>query len=147
MSEVPQGSRKGQTSDPARARELLEEFVALACELAREWDPVLDVRSYPRALGCFEEVLGDLVGWRDEVRGEPADDDESLEPLNLADLAKVRVWLDRVETHVKDALAAGEDATRPPARRDLGRRTARSALLEARQSLQRLLHVAKRGVG
>jgi hypothetical protein len=80
------------------------------------------------------------------AEGEPDDDDFSIRPLNLADVVQVRAWLDRVETHITDATAAGEDATRPLARRDLGRRTARRELLEARQSLKRLLQAAKRSV-
>jgi hypothetical protein len=66
--------------------------------------------------------------------GDPPAD--HIEPLDLADPEEVRRWLDKLESDIWDAIAAGDDATRPPGERDLGRRMAREHILEARRSLR-----------
>lgn len=70
----------------------------------------------------------------------------ALKPVNLADAAEASAWLAQLREQIDDAVAAGDDATRPPGQRDLGRRSARRAILEAGRSLRELLHAVKRGV-
>lgn len=70
---------------------------------------------------------------------------EPLQPspaLDLADRGAVSAWLVTLRTQVDDALAAGEDATRPLGERDLGRRVARRILLDARDVIRGLLAAA-----
>ena len=55
--------------------------------------------------------------------------------LDWNDAAAVSAWARDVYVQVLDALAAGEDATRPPGRRELGRRAARRIVTEARRKL------------
>lgn len=40
--------------------------------------------------------------------------------LSFADPEAVRVWLAHLRAQIEDAVAAGEDATRPPGQRRLG---------------------------
>jgi len=85
----------------------------------------------------------------DEVHQPPAGGKGGDAPptLDLTDKAAVRAWLAELRTQIEDAVAAGEDATRPPGRRALGRPTARRAILEAKRSIEGLLEVAERGAG
>ena len=69
-----------------------------------------------------------------------------VEPVDLADPEEARRWLDKLESDIYDAIAAGDDATRPPGQRDLGRRMAREHILEAHRSLRLLIEAARRGL-
>jgi hypothetical protein len=70
-----------------------------------------------------------------------------LPPVNFADRAAVRSWLKEVRAQVEDAVAAGEDATRPLGERALGRLTTRRMVIESRHALLQLLEAGERGVG
>ncbi|MFT3773455.1 MAG: hypothetical protein QM820_49395 [Minicystis sp.] len=51
-------------------------------------------------------------------------------------------WARDVHTQARDAAAAGEDATRAPGRRELGRRAARRIIGEASRKLGELFSFA-----
>lgn len=55
--------------------------------------------------------------------------------LDWNDAPAARAWARDVYVQVRDALGAGEDATRPPGRRELGRRAARRILREVERKL------------
>lgn len=78
--------------------------------------------------------------------GGKGGDPPAARPLDLTDRAELRAWLADLRTQIDDALAAGEDATRPPARRELGRRAARRAVVQAGRALDRILAVAEQAV-
>ena len=65
--------------------------------------------------------------------------------LDLTNPVAVRAWLADLRTQVDDLHAAAEDATRPLARRALGRPTARTAIQEAHGAIGHLLSAAERG--
>lgn len=59
---------------------------------------------------------------------------------------EVLAWLALVRDHILDAVAAGDDATRPISKRVLSRAEARRKIYRAEKDLVRLLAAAKRGV-
>ena len=61
---------------------------------------------------------------------------KSPRALDWGDAAAVRAWAHDVYTQARDAIAAGEDATAPPAARELGRAAARRIIKEARTGLE-----------
>lgn len=63
--------------------------------------------------------------------------------LDLTTPAALRAWLAAQRTQIADLYAAAEDATRPLARRALGRPTARAAIHQAHRALQQLLTAAE----
>ena len=65
--------------------------------------------------------------------------------LDFSDREAVRAWLTELRTQIDEVVAAGEDATRPPGERALGRATARGAILAARNALGQMLAAAERG--
>jgi hypothetical protein len=146
MSDVHQGPRRGQATDPFEARANLGRFLEAARVLNGAWDSDLDVPTYPRYLPAFEVFLADLETWREEVEDEPYRAPREFAPLDLTDRAAVRVWLADLRKQIEDATGAGEDATRPFEERDLGPRAARVVLGEARAALQQLLRAAERGL-
>jgi hypothetical protein len=119
MTEVHQRHERRKGADPSLVIARLEAFVDAASALLREWRAAAD---------------------------EPGSVEGGVEPLDLADPEDVRRWLDKLDGDVRDAIAAGEDATRPPGQRDLGRRTAREQILESGRSLQMLVKAARRGL-
>src|SRR5262245_42603513 len=62
--------------------------------------------------------------------------------VDLTDPAARAAWLAAMRESTLDALAAGEDQTRPPGARDLGRREARRILTDAGRSIGQLLAAA-----
>lgn len=62
--------------------------------------------------------------------------------LDWSDPAAVDAWARDVYTQARDGLAAGEDATRPPGLRDLGRHAARGIIEEAARKLDGLYRFA-----
>src|SRR5215468_4264037 len=144
MSEIQHGPAMGQGSDPSRARACLTHFLEAASALHEAWSPILELPTYPRYLPSFDHVVRDLEAWRDEVEDRPYR--EPPKPLDLTDSSAVRAWLTDLHKNIKDAIAAGDDATRPPGERDLGRRTAREHILEAHRSLRLLIEAARRGL-
>jgi hypothetical protein len=62
--------------------------------------------------------------------------------LDFTDPAARTAWLRDVWKQVSDACAAGEDATRAPGARDLGRREARRIIVEATENLTALFEAA-----
>lgn len=56
-------------------------------------------------------------------------------PLDWTDRAAVEAWARTLCMHVYNALHAGEDATRPPGKREFGRRAARRAIRQAEKSV------------
>ena len=147
MSDVVQGPREGQGSDPSAACSRLSRFIDAAHALCEEWDPVLD-RGYPRYLPSFDEFLDALNLWHEAVKErQEVAESKGIEPLNLANPDEVRSWLRQVRVQVDDAVCAGEDATRPLGQRGLGRLIARRMVVEARHALLELLQAAERGIG
>lgn len=57
------------------------------------------------------------------------------ERLDWRDESAVRAWARDVFTQVRDAIGAGEDATRSPGRRELGRRAARRIIRQVDRKL------------
>ncbi len=57
------------------------------------------------------------------------------EKLDWSDPDAVRAWARDILTQARDAIGAGEDATRPPGRRELGRRAARRIIAEADRAI------------
>jgi hypothetical protein len=78
--------------------------------------------------------------------GGKGGDPPAARPIDWSNRDEVRAWLADLRAQVDDAVAAGEDATRPPGRRELGRRAARRAILQAGRALEQILTVAERGV-
>ena len=145
MRELHHRPPGGKGGDPSSARLCLRRFIDAAHALDAAWHPDLDRPTYPRYLPSFDTFVSDLVDWRDEVEERAAVAESDLKPLDLGDPAAVRAWLTDLRAQVDDAMAAGEDATRPLSRRALGRPMARRSLLEARHALQQLLEMAERG--
>jgi hypothetical protein len=55
--------------------------------------------------------------------------------LDWTDHAAVEAWARDLCTQMRDALSAGEDATRPPRKRELGQRAARRLIRQAEKNL------------
>jgi hypothetical protein len=147
MADVPQRPPRRKDPDLSIARERLDAFLAAGDALAQAWHPKLDVSTCPTFLPSFRDLMKALRCWRDEVCEVAAiAEDDALEPLDLADAAQVRTWLTHLEEQIDDAVAAGEDATRPSGLRELGRCMARRKMLEARESLGSLIEMARRGM-
>lgn len=146
MSKVDDPPASGQISASNAARESLARFIEAASALDAAWHPALDCRSYPAYLPSFDSFVHDLIAFRDEFEARSAVAESDVTPLKLTDPAAVRAWLTQLRTEIDDAIGAGEDATRPPGKRTLGRAMARSTLLEARRALTQLLEAAFRGV-
>lgn len=62
--------------------------------------------------------------------------------LDWTDPTAVRRWAHALLTQARDAIAAGEDATRPPAHRELGRQAARRIIAEAEGAIGVLIDAA-----
>lgn len=62
--------------------------------------------------------------------------------LDWSDAAAVQRWGAALRENIDDIAAAGEDQTRPPGARDLGRRAARHTILDGKRSLVRDLAFA-----
>jgi hypothetical protein len=138
--------QRGKGGDPSFARLALSRFVDAALALNDAWHEVLECPTYPRNIGSFDEFVCELQEWLEEAEDRPYTEPPEVKPFVLADPAMVRVWLGELRVQVADALAAGEDATRCPGRRRLGRRAARRTLQEASRAVDQLLEVADRGV-
>ncbi len=121
----------------------LASFIEAAAALLEAWHPSLD-RGRPTYLPALADFLGDLHDWQ-TAAAEPALA-PSAPPLDLTNPAVFRAWLDDLRLQLDDALAAGDDATRPPDQRDLGRRAARRLLFGARASIAALLASAERAL-
>lgn len=67
-------------------------------------------------------------------------------PLPWNDPDEARAWLGDLREQILDALAAGEDATRPLRRRVLSRAEARRKLTAAEQAILALLARAEAGL-
>lgn len=66
----------------------------------------------------------------------------AMKALDFGDPEAVHAWLAPLRARIEDVIAAGEDATRPPDQRGLGRAAARQAIAEARRALEQLLEPA-----
>ncbi len=66
--------------------------------------------------------------------------------LDWTDRAACESWLNALDTAAKDLEAVGEDQTRDPADRDLGRRAARRMHAEAAHSVESLIAFARAGL-
>ena len=66
-----------------------------------------------------------------------------MNALDFGDPEAMRSWLARLRAQIEDVVAAGEDATRPPGQRRLGRAAARRVIKEARRALEQLLEAAE----
>lgn len=89
--------------------------------------------------------MRELEAWVEDIEARPMGSAGEPYVLDLGDREAVRAWLAELRTQIDDAVGAGEDATRPPGRRELGRPTARSAILEARRAIDAMLAAAERG--
>ncbi len=123
----------------------LASFIEAAAALLEAWHPSLD-RGRPTYLPALADFLGDLHDWQAAAAEHAASTSSAPPPLDLADPAVLRAWLADLRLQLDNAVGAGEDATRPPAERDLGRRTARRLLLGARASIASLLLSAERAL-
>ena len=146
MFYVPEWLRTGKHADLPTAIARLEAFIEAGYALYDAWNPKLDVKTYPRGLPSFDEFLLALRYWLDDVNGLADVDDEEGAPLDFEDPAQVRTWLDDLRTQIEDAVAAGEDATRPTRLRALGAMTARQHLLDAQHALRCLMEAAEQGM-
>lgn len=146
MTEVHQRLRGRKAGDPSLVIRRLDAFVAAAEGLLEAWDPVLDAGAYPRRLPSFDEFVAELQEWRDSAKEMDTVKKSNVAPLDFADAKALRIWLDHLHSDIHDAIAAGDDATRPPSQRDLGRTTARAHILESRHTLRHLLEAAERGM-
>ena len=70
---------------------------------------------------------------------------KGTDPLDWSDHEAVRAWLRELRTQIDEIVGAGEDATRPPGERALGRAAARRAILEAQRALGQMLAAAEGG--
>ena len=77
------------------------------------------------------------------VPGAPAAPAPAPPTLDWADPTAVEAWARDLCVHVQDAVGAGEDATRPPGGRELGRRAARRLILEAEKNLTAAFGLAR----
>ena len=68
-------------------------------------------------------------------------------PLDLGDPLAARTWLLSLRETLRDATSAGEDQTRPPGRRRLGRATARETIAEASEAAEAAIATALQSVG
>ena len=69
----------------------------------------------------------------------------AIPALDFGDPEAVRAWLARLRAQIEDAVTVGEDATRPPGRRRLGRAAAREIVEAAGHALGDLLATGDRG--
>jgi hypothetical protein len=86
------------------------------------------------------------------VHAPSAQDGSSLPPsspppIDWGSPPAVRAWLLSLRETFRDAASAGEDQTRPPARRRLGRATARETLTEAIDAAEAAIAHALASVG
>ena len=109
------------------------------------WDPVLERGGYPGYLRSFDEFVEDLKVWAGCV-DEAADVAlRDVDALDFRDAKAVQEWLAALEHAWQDAVAAGDDATRAPGARVLGRAMARSHVVGARHQLLCLMEAARKG--
>ncbi len=145
MAEVHQRRRRRKGGDPSLVVRRLEAFIAAAEALHEAWDPLLDCGGCPRYLLAFADFLEDLRDWMECTKEARDVALSEVEPLDFTDAKEIEQWLDAVDCAAKDAVAAGDDATRSPGRRLLGRATARAHVAEARHKLRSLVEAARRG--
>jgi hypothetical protein len=145
MAEVHQAPSRGKGSAPSLARQRVHELCDAAYNLVDAWDDGLNRRTYPRYLPSFDEFFADLRVWRDDLDEIAEAEDSDLEALDLRDPKAILDWIRNLEAAVEDAIAAGEDATRPLRKRVLGAVTARTHIREARLSFRELVVAAQRG--
>lgn len=145
MPEVHQAPAGGKGGAPPGAHRALLRLVEAAYALRDAWNADLEGPTYPRSLPSFAGLTRELAAWLADLEARPAAPTVEVRPLDLTDPAATRAWLADLRTQIDDAVAAGEDATRPPGRRLLGRPMARSAIVEARHALDQLLAAAERG--
>jgi hypothetical protein len=68
-------------------------------------------------------------------------------PLDLGNPPVARAWLLSLRETLRDATSAGEDQTRPPGRRRLGRAMARETITEASEAAEAAIASALQSVG
>ena len=145
MAEVHRRPRRSKDDVRPLPVRRLEAFIDAAEALLEAWDPVLERGGYPRYLRSFDEFIEDLKLWAGCV-DEAADVEvRDVEALDFRDAKAVRKWLAALECAWQDAVAAGDDATRAPGARVLGRAEARSHVLGARQQLLCLMEAGRKG--
>ena len=67
-------------------------------------------------------------------------------PVNFGDPAVVRAWLSFLRAHALDAIALGEDATKPVTERMFSRHEVKRRLADEERALLALLDAAERGL-
>jgi len=147
MPELPHPPRGGQASSPSTALRRLDALIDAARDLADAWHPALDHASYPGDLPAFGTFLHDLEAWRADVEAAAGGAPRSVVPVDLGDREAARAWLHALAEQIEDATAAGEDATRSPGQRELGRRAARAIVMDARDALREMVRAAEKGLG
>jgi hypothetical protein len=146
MAEVHQRLKRRKGGDPSLVIRRLDAFIDAADALLNAWDPVLEGGGYPRCLPSFDEFIDHLREWRESASELDGVKRSGVEPVDLAKPEELRRWLLKLDANICDAIAAGDDATRPPGQRDLGRMMARQRILESRHSLRVLVEAARRSL-
>src|SRR5580700_6082214 len=81
------------------------------------------------------------------AQGGPAQPPPPPQPLDLGDPTAARAWLLSLRETLRDATSAGEDQTRPPGRRRLGRTMAKETIAEASEAAEATIAAALQSVG
>lgn len=146
MAEVHQAPAGGKGGDLPSALRRLRHFVEAAHALRDGWSAELEGPTYPRTLPTLSGLAQELHAWLAEAEAAAERRAGDVPALDLTDREIARAWLADLRAQIDDVMAAGEDATRPPGRRALGRAVARNAITEGRHALTRLLAAAERGL-
>src|SRR5690349_9487158 len=117
MPEVPQRPPKGQAPDIDVTRRRLREFIQAGNALWGAWHPSLDRARNPPYIAWIRDLLLTLELWEEEFAETAKIAAWMVPPLDLGDRHQIRKWLQDLDVQVKDLVAAGEDATRPPGKR------------------------------
>src|SRR5262245_23039411 len=123
MAEVHQRPHGRKGGDPSLVIRRMDAFIAAAEALFDAWDPALEAGDCP--VPSFGAFVRQLHAWRASAKDMDTVKRSDVTPLDFSDAAALRDWLRKLRSDIDDALAAGDDATRPPGERSLGRAMAR----------------------
>src|SRR6185437_5186893 len=129
MPDVPHGPPEGQHVDIDTARARLTELIQAGEAFLAAWHPSFAVGLNPPYVGWIRDLLFTLECWEEDFAETAPIESYQVARLDLGDRGQVPRWLKELDTQIKDAVAAGEDATRPPGQRTLGRSLARKHLM------------------
>lgn len=146
MAEVPRRPPKGQAPDIEAARDRLHELIQAGHAFMDAWHQNFEVGRNPPYVGWVRDMIDNFELWEESFNETAEFEAYLIAPLDFDEPAQVRTWLKDVDTQIEDVFAAGEDATRPPGKRTLGRPLARMKIMEARRSLRELMFAARKGM-